>query len=188
MKHERGIKAAPKQNWRLKKTLARRLEFRPIEQEDLRYAWAAYKGGALASMGENWAAGDKDPTAFAEAFQVEVSTLYHGAWTMFAENKKGFIPVGFVLGFWSHPTARFSPFMIVGDILWCPWASARNRIESAVNFFNRIRSDIAMVEYASEQNKRFFEMICQHGIMRRVGTTFNVYKDEPTAVFETRRP
>lgn len=188
MKHERGIKPAQTVKWRLRKTLARRLEFRPIEREDMRYIWAAYKKGCMASMGAKWADTQMEALAFSEAFEIEVTTVYHGAWTLLAETRKGFIPVGFVLGFYSHPDPKFAPFMIVGDMVWFPWATARNKIESAVNFFNRIRSEIPMVEYARDQHKRFFEMICQHGVMRRVGTMHNVYRGEQTALYETRAP
>ena len=78
--------------------------------------------------------------------------------------------------------------MIIGDMLWMPWASKRNKIEAAVHFFNTIRADIPMVEYANLEAKPFFEMIAKHGIMRRVGTSHNVYPGEPTAIFETKRP
>ena len=44
------VKAAVPKNWRQKKTLTRRLEFRPIEAEDVKYAYAAYKMGALKDM------------------------------------------------------------------------------------------------------------------------------------------
>lgn len=122
---------------------------------------------------------------FRETFTTEVVKNYHAVWTLFAPTAKGTIPVGWVLGFYSHPEPKMSPFMIVGDMLWGPWATARNRIESAVNFFNRIRDTIPMIEYASEDDKRFFEMIARHGIMRRVGTTYNVKYGEPVGVFET---
>jgi len=80
-----------------------------------------------------------------------------------------------------------SPFMIIADIVWFKWASARNRVESAVNFFKKV--GIPMVDYAQgEVNRKFFEMLAQHGIVRRVGTTFCVVKGEPVAVFETRNP
>lgn len=175
-----------KQYWRLSKTLARKLDFRPIEDEDVKYAWAAYKKGCLASMGFQ----DTNLSAeeFKTTFTAEVSTTYHGAWTLFAETRRGYMPVGMVLGFYSHPDPQRAVFMIVGDMLWMPWASKRNKIESAVNFFNKMRSQIPMVEYANEQHKRFFEMIAKHGIIRRVGTMFNVYRGEPCAVFETRAP
>jgi hypothetical protein len=187
MKHEREIKAAPRPTWRLKKTLARKVDFRPIEQDDIKYAYVAYKKGLLASMGERWASGEMDPATFAKQFEAEVITVYHAAWTLMAESRKGYMPVAIVLGFYSHPLPQLAPFMIVGDMIWFPWATARNKIESAVAFFSRIRNEIPMVEYASEQHKRFFEMICQHGVMRRIGTMHHVYPGQLTAVFETRQ-
>ncbi len=187
MKHERDIRPEKRPAWRLKKTLARQVSFRPIEHEDLRYVWAAYKKGALASMGEKFAGGEMDRDAFVDAIEAEIQVNYHGAWTLFADApRRGVMPVGLVLGFYSHPNPAFAPFMIVGDMVWFPWASPRNRIESAVGFFRAIHAQVPMVEYARAQHRRFFEMIAKHGVMRRVGTSFNVYPGEATAVFETR--
>lgn len=182
MKHE-----PLRSKWRLRKTLARRMSFRPIETEDIRFAWAAYKKGALAPMAGVFAEPNMSVEEFNAAFPATVTTRYHGAWTLFADTRRGNMPVGMALAFYSHPEPALAPFMIVADIVWFPWASARNRIEAAVYFFSVIRSSIPMVGYANgDTNKRFFEMVCQHGVMRRIGTTFNVVKDEPVAVFETR--
>lgn len=187
MKHERGIMPAPKQSWRLKKTLARRLEFRPVEVEDVRFAWAAYKQGALADMGKPFSDTTLTAQEFDTAFQAVVTTRYHGGWTLFAETRKGYLPAGMVFAFYSHADPALSPFMIVGDIVWFPWATPRNRVESAVNFFAVIRATIPMMDYSCrERDKRLFETICKHGVMQRVGTTFNVVRGEPCAIFETR--
>lgn len=186
MKHEREMTA---QKWRLKRTLKRRVEHRPIEDADCRYAWAAYKKGALASLGPRFAGANMTPDEFYAAFVAEVAANYAGGWTLSADTAaRGFMPVGIVLGFYSHPNPALAPFMIIGDMLWFPWASARNKIEAAVGFFNAIRKEIPMVEYADEAAKPFFEMIAQHGIMRRVGTSFNVFPGRSAAVFETRAP
>lgn len=184
MRHERVMAA----KWRLKKTLARKPVFRPIEQEDMKYIWAAYRNGALETMGDDFKSADLSAADFAQRFEQEILANYSGAWTMFAETKRGMIPVGLALGFYSHHDQKFAPFMIVGDLIWFPWSTHRNRIESAVNFFHRIRSTTPMVEYARGEYKRFFEMICQHGVMRRIGTTYNVYPNEATAIYETRAP
>lgn len=138
-------------------------------------------------MGGVFAKTDMNAEEFKAAFENEILTNYHGAWVIFAQNKREYGPVGFVLGFWSHPDTAKAPFMILGDMIWMPWASRRNRIEAAVHFFNVARNDIPMVEYAREKDKRFFEMIAKHGIMRRVGTMHNVYRGEQCAVFETIR-
>ena len=152
----------------------------------MKYVWAAYKKGNLASMGARWGQDGMDPNTFEAEFFGEVSANYHGAWTLFAETSRGFIPVGIVLAFYSHPNPQMAPFMIVGDLIWMPWASERNKVESAVNFFNDARKEMAFVEYAEEKYKAFFEMIARHGVMRRVGTTYNVISGAPVAIFETR--
>lgn len=181
------MKRAAKPNWRLKKTLARRIEYRPIEAEDIRYAYAAYKKGALKDMAGPFADTGMSADEFNVQFQAIVPARYHGAWTLFAETARGYLPVGMVFAFYSHADPVLAPFMIIGDISWFPWASARNRIEAAVYFFNAMRSIMPMMDYAhGETNRRFFEMICKHGVMQRVGTTFNVVKGEPVAIFETR--
>lgn len=140
-------------------------------------------------MGGDFAETDMEPPAFKARFTSEVLTTYAAAWTLFAPVKdKGHIPVGVVLGFWSHPDATKAPFMILGDMLWFPWASSRNRVETAVHFFNTIRQGFPMVEYAEPDAKDFFVMLCKHGIMRRVGTSHVVYPDTPATIFETIKP
>lgn len=137
-------------------------------------------------MGEKFADTEMDADTFQTAFAEELANNYHRFWTLIGPTKRGLIPVGFVLGFWSHPEPRFAPFMIVGDMLWMPWATQRNRIESAAHFFAHIRSQIPMVEYAREPDRKFFDVMCRLGVMQRVGTMFNVYPGEKCAVFETR--
>lgn len=169
--------------WSLKKTLSRGVSFRPIENEDMKYLWAAYKKGKLESMGEPFDKIDMNPNDFDSEFKgLVASGVYSGMWILLSKDE----PIGAVLGFWGHPIPRYAPFMTVGDIIWFPQTTARQKIEASVNFFNEARKDIQFVEYASQEHKRFFEIIAKHGVMRRVGTMHNVYSDEPAAVFETR--
>ena len=125
------------------------------------------------------------PEDFTVAFEATVPARYSGAWLLFAGAGK---PVGLILAFFSHPDPALAPFMIVGDIIWFPWASCLQRVEAAVGFFNEARKEVPMVEYAMPKDRRFFEMICKHGIMRRIGTSHNVYAGEPAVMFETRAP
>lgn len=179
---------AERQKWRLKRTLARSVSYRPIEQEDMKYVWAAYQKGALGSMGDAWKQPTMSVAEFDTTFKTEIIANYSSAWTLFAQTKAGTRPVGLVLAFYSHPNPVLAPFQIIGDIIWFPWASTRNRIETAVNFFSKVRNEHSLVEYArGDATKRFFETIAKHGVMRRVGTTFNVFHGEAVAVFETRR-
>lgn len=150
--------------WRLSRTLRRNVEVRPIENEDVKFAWAAYRKGRLGEMGfpENM-----DAKAFKSAFETYVLTKAHAAWSILAVTKDGFIPAGFVLGGWAPQEA----YMIIIGISWFPWASKRNILEGTVAFFDKIRKQMGVMGFASPEHKRLYEVCCQHAIMRRVGTS-----------------
>lgn len=164
------------------------MEFRDLAADDFRYFWAAYKKGSLASMGEKFAAGEMKVEEFNLAFASELEENYHRFWTLLGETRKGFVPVGVVLAFWSHPDPGLAPYMVLNMMLWMPWASSRNKIESATHFLNAMRSQIPMIGFGRAADQKFFDVLLKHGIMRRVGTSFNVFPDGPAAVYETRRP
>lgn len=150
--------------WRLRRTLSRRVEVRPIEQEDVRFAWAAYRKGKLTEM--NFPEG-LDAKAFKEAFEAYVLTRAHAAWTIITGTRDGFIPAGFVLGGW----APMEAYMVIIGISWLPWASKRNILEGTVAFFDKIRKQMGWMGFASPEHKRLYEVCCIHSIMRRVGTS-----------------
>lgn len=166
-----------KKTWRLSKTLSRRVDIRPIENEDVGYAWAAYKKGGLSAMGFS---GNLDAQTFKTAFESYVLGNAEAAWTIIAANKNGLVPIGFALGGWAPQQA----FMTIIGITWFPWASKRNVIEGTVGFFNRIRKEMGWMGFALQEHKPLYEACCMHGIMRRVGTS-NL-SGKPIAVYEAR--
>lgn len=168
-----------KQNWRLKKTLSRNIDIRPIEEEDIKFIWAAYKQGGLCDIVKEE---DLNANEFKLLFEETVVYQYHGAWTIFADTKQGFIPIGIVLGAW-HPLTEH--LMVIGGIAWFPWASPRNIIEGTIFFFNKMRQEIQLMWYVRPEHKRLYEIGMKHGIMRRIGTSHTVF-DVPATIFETR--
>lgn len=166
--------------WRLKKTLARKLDFRPIEQEDVSYAWAAYKKGSLGTIFPE----DLNAQDFTQLFQQFAIGRYDGVWTLFAETGKGFIPVGLAVGFWPHREAM--QWMLMDAFVWFPWASSRNKIESAVNFLNGVRHQIPMIGFVKSEDRTFVDVIAKHGILNRVGTSYNIFPGERASIWETR--
>lgn len=164
-----------KKTWRLSKTLARRTEVRPIENEDVKFAWAAYKNGALDAMGLPQGL---DAAGFKSEFERYVLTNTPATWTIITETKNGFIPSGFVFG-------QLGAFLTIVGIAWCPWASKRNIIEGAVRFFNRIRREMPWIGFAADEHKAVYEVCMQHGIMSRIGTSHSLGKR--MAVFEGRK-
>lgn len=177
MKHERGIVAAGRQNWRLKKTLARQIEIRTISPDDMRFAWAAYRKGSLASMSEAF----KNPALSQEQFDrefVDALSRYTEGWIIVANQR----PIGMVFGV----QAPLSLHMIVGWVVWFPWATKRNVLEGTVAFFDTVRRQFPMMGYANGEHKRLYEVVCMHGIMRRVGTSQIIFPGQSAAVYETR--
>ncbi len=169
-----------KKNWRLSKTLKRPVEIRPIEQDDVKYAWASYKKGVLGSMGPPFDKDGMDAPTFKTEFETFVLTHAHAAWTVMAQTSNGFLPVGLVLGSWAPNGA----FMIILGISWFPWATRRNIVEGTVAFFNRLRKEMGWMGFASLEHKRIYDVCCMHGIMNRVGTSLQ--SGQPIAVYEGR--
>lgn len=182
------LQARSRPNWRLKKTVSRKVDFHPIELDDVKYVWAAYKKGLLKDVSETFAEPTLGADEFTEAFKALFGTTYASCWMLFADTSSGRHAVGMVLAFWSHPNPRFAPFQIIAHMVHFPWASKRNWIESVVNFFAKIRSTIPTVAYATKPDgKRLFEVLAMHGVMRRIGTTFTVIPGQGIPVFETRK-
>lgn len=171
----------PAAKWRLSRTLKRHIEYRPIEDGDLKYIWAAYKKGAFKEMGFR---DNLTPEEFKIAFSDIVVSNCHMAWLLAANTNNGFIPVGVVLCAWAPGAA----YLIVIGVSWMPWASKRNIIECMVGFFSKARKDHNFVGYALPEHKRMYEVCCMHGITRRVGTSYIAIPGKVAAVFETRKP
>lgn len=169
--------------WRLRRTLKRQPRFRPLEKDDLKYLWAAYKKGAF----DQFISDDMDVEEFEKYVFSDLLVRFHNIWTLIAGTERGEMPVGLVLGFWPHPDEFNVPFMILDSFVWFPWASKRNRTEAAVNFINDARAEIPMLGFVRPDDMSFFNMIAKHGIVRRVGTSHEIF-DGKAAIYETRTP
>lgn len=165
-----------KPTWRLRKTLARRIETRPIEDADVRYAWAAYKTGALTIIEPGLSA-----EQFKPAFEQLVGTRYPVTWVILVQTAKGFIPAGIVFA----ASAPLGAYLIIMGVVWCPWATKRNILEGTVAFFNRLRRETPWMGYATEEHRKVYEVCCMHGIMRRIGKSQEVYPG--ATIFEGRK-
>ena len=171
----------PASKWR--GTLRRHPNFRPIEIEDIKYLWAAYKSGSLSTIGMNF---DKEmtPAEFKDAIEHHILSSFHAAWALFGPTKMGFIPTGFVFASWA-PNAQF---MIVSVATFMPWASKRNIIECSVDFLSNVRKEFQLQFYASPEHKRLYEICAIHGAVRRVGTSYVAIPGQIAAVFKTASP
>ena len=78
-------------------------------------------------------------------------------------------------------------FLIMGDVVWWSKVTDRQRVEAAAAIFNEIRKDrVAFIE-AEYQHKKFYELLVNRKILRRVGSIYDtLHKDSRTTFFQTR--
>jgi len=98
-----------------------------------------------------------------------------------AETNRGRIPIGVLTG------KLMGPILWLGDAIWFPWASSRNKYESMVNIFNELRRKYVAVFTCTLDDKKFYEKVARHGVIRRVGTLYDI-SEEQLAQWQTRKP
>lgn len=122
-----------------------------------------------------------DAEAFREVFREYILKNYDAAWIFEAETKSGYRPVGVFCG---HILRKV---LFVADVIWFPWASKRNKLETTLHFINEIREHLVVMEFAKQNDKKHWEHICKYGVMRRVGTVNDLAATgEPIALFQSR--
>lgn len=155
---------------------------RLTDPDDLKFLYAAWKLGNTPLS----AIQASTPEEFIDRFTVHSAQRYHVAYTMVATPPgKNTMPVGVVFGirpFYGHSV------LWIGDFIWFPWASARNKLEAAVHFLNQMRKDHCIVGFCEPVAINFFEHICRYGVLRRAGTVFDMIGEGPRAVYQTRKP
>lgn len=156
---------------------------RPSDPDDLKYLYAAWRKGAKPL---DVITVENDPDKFIEAFIAHSEKRYDILYTLIGSPPgRSAMPVGMVFG--------IRPFferniLWIGDFLWFPWASPRNKLETAVHFLNQMRKEWTVVGFAEPQVIPFFEHICRYGVSRRAGTLFDLFEEGPRGVYQTRKP
>lgn len=153
---------------------------------DLKYIWAAYKKGALATLGEDFHTPDFTPKELADLLDVymEVNGVVFLTASAFSEG--ALKPVG-LISVWSRQR-----IWQVNEISWFPWASARNKFECALKFFDQYRRTefshgrkYKILEFARSSERKFFEKMMDLGVLNRVGKVNDLYESEEAVLFET---
>lgn len=139
---------------RLYRTLKRNPKFHGLGEEDIKYLWAGYKKGAFSDIFKEGLSAKE----FSEIAVEYILTAYTHAWVL------GEKPIGVVFGI------NLGSFVYLGSMTWFPWATKRQKTEHLIGFLNVIRKELYCVWDCSEEDKKFYEYIARHGIIRRVGT------------------
>ena len=153
---------------RLSRTLKRNPKFRDFIGDDLKYLWVAYK------KGDTTLPKDMSPKEF-DIYTVNMMlSEYEFGWT-FIENNT---PIGFIFGI------KAGPLVLVGDVIWLPMATERNKVEHIVNYINVIRRQMKIIFYTSEKWKKFYLYVAKLGITKRIGNIQDM--SEPLTLWESR--
>lgn len=157
---------------------------RLTDPDDMKYLYASWRLGKLSGFGDLVIDGDT-PEAFTDSMVSYLVQRAQVAYTMIARPPgRDVMPVGMVFGV---VPIYGKQLMLIGNFTWFPWASRRNRLEATVHLLNQMRQEWVLVGLA-DNDVPFFEHVCRYGVARRVGTLFDIEKDKPTPVFQTRKP
>lgn len=165
---------------RLKRTLRRKPGYRPIDVEDVKWFWAAYRKGDDFHRPDVFEEG-LSATEFKDVFIAFVTEHFPTAFMLTAPTDKGVMPVGAIFGL---PVAQM--FMTFGGVFF-PWATPRNRVETIINAVNELRKEVVICEFAKPETKDFWMHVVRHGIMRRAGTSQHIH-GESAPIFESISP
>lgn len=159
----------------MKAIVKRDIRFKVLEEEDLKWLWAAYKRGAF-----KWLPSDMDGQVFKDRALKLLATVSE-AFVAYAPGHLDDQPVGLIsLAIDQHDNYEV-------HVEWFPWATARNKIEVTAKFLREVGRYKNLVVYSEVKNKRFFERMMDYGILRRVGHVSNFFRGGDQAImFQSR--
>lgn len=77
--------------------------------------------------------------------------------------------------------------IFVGDIVWHPKASNREKLESIAALLDFLRQDFVVLFASKHNDKKGYERLVDYGIARRVGSVHGFNDErESLALFQTR--
>ena len=169
MKSAKSAYSSKRPAKRFKKVRRRFIEVREAVQDDLKYAWAAYRKGALEVLNPIFGS-DMGLEDFREAFPEILASSGNSVWTIVGPVPgRGVMPIGMVFGLIRE--------RVIHDVhaVWFPWATPRTTFEAAKEFFERTRRDFFVKVFASEETEKFFDAIVSTGALKRGCRFYGLY-------------
>ena len=159
----------------LTRTLRRKPRFWEFGPEDRKFLYAAYKQKAFGEFTNS------GPREFDKQLD-DYLALHEIAFIVESKTKEGQIPVGMIVG------KFMGPILFLGDTTWFPWASSRNKMETITHLLNELRKRYIVMFFCEQKDKEFYLNIAKQGIIRRLGTIYDLFVDGGAPLFQTRRP
>lgn len=178
-----GSASLAKQTRSLSRLLKGRTSFSESVEDDIIYLQAAYRTGSFSFL-SNFIREGLQKDEFLSDLNIYMDVANLTPISFYHKDKM----IG--IGLFNIRGRMFE----TSNLIWFKWASPRMVLEAYVNFVNNIRKEIHIetggnyfiLEYAEEKDAKFFDHICSYGIMRRVGTSYEVYPNKKCCVYESR--
>lgn len=164
----------PRVKFKLKRALKRNPFFREVADSDLKWFWAAYRKQDFPSLDD----GIDQPE-----FMQRLERYFQGfnvVYTLLTHSEGEMKPVGVV-------ACNDGGYRIEPLFLWFSWATPRNKVESALNFFNKIRVTRLAFGVVPESESRLYMHLKNYGVIQARGKIERFYEDGQFAgIFQTR--
>lgn len=93
---------------------------------------------------------------------------------------RGLAPVGWML-------TKSDGYRVEPHVEWFPWSSDRAKLEACVAFLNKLRKTHLALLHIHLEERGFFDHMCRYGILRRVGTVQDYFREDVHAAhYQTR--
>jgi len=145
---------------KLKVTLKRKPKIRDLDETDLKYLWLAYKTGSFTKAGSFEIPEGLTPIQFNETAYDLIMESYTFGWALTSKDGERY---GYLFA------EQAGPITLLGDVIWLPNVTNRQKIESAVNTINELKKDLYLNLYCDKTDNDFYLHVARHGILKRVG-------------------
>ena len=170
----------PDSYWR-SRTLKRGCAYRPVQDDDMKWLWAAYRRGVFAHLPEF--PDGMDTFDFQTTILGVLSENIFGrkgeAWLFIAQTPRGEIPVGMVIAVPNR--GHIEP-----HVFWFPEASARNKLECAIKWLHEMKKTWKIDLWIRASDWQFYDHLCKYGLLRTVGKYRKHFEDgEDAFIFQS---
>jgi len=141
--------------------LRRQSGYVQVQDEHLKWLWAAYKRGVFSHLPEF--PEDMEAAEFKSAVLAVIGNVLKGggeAWMAMNEDGK---PVGFAVGIKCGYTG------MEPHLFWFPEATTRNKLEIALKWILEHKAHYRLFLWARPKDWKFFDHMCKYGAIRTVG-------------------
>lgn len=142
--------------FRLSRTLKRRPWFDDFKEEDIKYLYLIEKLNNS----------ELTPAEFQGRALNTINSQYDYGWTLKAKHNGEMKPMVIVFGI------KTADFIHIDDVVFMPWATVRNKLESVLKFLCVIKKQHILTMKNDYQESKFFHRLMDYKVIKQAGTIY----------------